>query len=175
MYTASVHNTVIEGFWCWLRGKMGLKLKEFITRGKRDRVLIQTWHSMCPCFTGFLYLSFRSSWMSSGPGGTTIECISSATRICHLGTSRSWLLSILIILAELIAAFMFRKRQSLSFVNFLTEEVGSRKSHLSWPGVTLEFETMAQAIWEDIGDLVMSVDSAWNIFAQMSDVIENYD
>ncbi|KAJ7836563.1 hypothetical protein B0H14DRAFT_2255196, partial [Mycena olivaceomarginata] len=38
MVLKSVHNTVIEGFWCWLRGKMGLNLKEFITCGERDRV-----------------------------------------------------------------------------------------------------------------------------------------
>jgi hypothetical protein len=38
MVLKSVHNTVIEGFWRWLRGKMGLTLKEFITCGEWDRV-----------------------------------------------------------------------------------------------------------------------------------------
>ncbi|KAJ7752503.1 hypothetical protein DFH07DRAFT_774437 [Mycena maculata] len=57
---------------------------------------------------------------------------------------------------------------------YLTEEVGSRESHLGWPGITADFETMAQAAWVDVEKPEMSLESAWDIFAKMSPVIENY-
>jgi len=34
----SVHNTIIEGFWRWLREKLGINLKDFILQGKTDRI-----------------------------------------------------------------------------------------------------------------------------------------
>lgn len=38
MVLKSVHNTVIEGFWRWLRVKMGLNLKLIILRGKENHI-----------------------------------------------------------------------------------------------------------------------------------------
>jgi hypothetical protein len=34
----SVHNTVIEAFWRWLKEKMGLNLKAVILAGKEKRI-----------------------------------------------------------------------------------------------------------------------------------------
>ncbi|KAL0952590.1 hypothetical protein HGRIS_006845 [Hohenbuehelia grisea] len=33
----SVHNTVIEGFWRWLRDKTGITLKEYLMQGQKER------------------------------------------------------------------------------------------------------------------------------------------
>ncbi|KAJ7886271.1 hypothetical protein B0H13DRAFT_2535228, partial [Mycena leptocephala] len=57
---------------------------------------------------------------------------------------------------------------------YLTDEVGSRESHLGWPGVTVEFEALAAAAWAQIGSPIMSLDSAWDVFSQMSAIIEHY-
>jgi hypothetical protein len=38
MVLKSVHNTVIEGFWRWLKLKLGLNLKAIIIRGKLERI-----------------------------------------------------------------------------------------------------------------------------------------
>lgn len=57
---------------------------------------------------------------------------------------------------------------------YLTDEVRSRESHLGWPGVTVEFEALAAAAWAQIGSPAMSLDSAWDVFSQMSAIIEHY-
>lgn len=46
MILKSVHNTVIEGFWKWLRDKTGHNLKEHILRGKVDGIFNPNvpWH-----------------------------------------------------------------------------------------------------------------------------------
>ncbi|KAJ6598223.1 hypothetical protein DFH09DRAFT_1071261 [Mycena vulgaris] len=57
---------------------------------------------------------------------------------------------------------------------YLTEEVGSRETHLGWPGVTPEFKAIVGGACAGIGSPEMTMESAWNIFAQMSAVLENY-
>ena len=34
----SVHNTIIEGFWCWLKLKLGLSIKDQVLRGKLEHI-----------------------------------------------------------------------------------------------------------------------------------------
>ena len=38
----SIHNTVIEGFWRWLRLKWGITIKEHILRGKTEHIFNPT-------------------------------------------------------------------------------------------------------------------------------------
>ncbi|KAK7001196.1 hypothetical protein R3P38DRAFT_3327246 [Favolaschia claudopus] len=56
----------------------------------------------------------------------------------------------------------------------LTEEVGSRGSHLSW--FTLEFAGLAEQVYLHIGKPTLSLETAWGVFQQMAqpiaDVIE---
>ncbi|KAJ7795901.1 hypothetical protein B0H14DRAFT_3114586 [Mycena olivaceomarginata] len=162
MVLNSVHNTVIEGFWCWLRSKMGLNLKGFITRGKQDCVFDSNvaFHEQLDEF---------GAWWNNH-----------RVRLQHNKNMLSGHILVLAFehpdhLGRIDCRIHVPKEAVIELCELLTEEVGSRKSHLSWPGVTLEFATMAQAIWEDIGSTAMSVDSAWDVFAQMSDVIENHD
>ncbi|KAJ7215815.1 hypothetical protein GGX14DRAFT_606737 [Mycena pura] len=66
-------------------------------------------------------------------------------------------------------------REAVELREYLTEEVGStrREKHLGWPGLTAEFDRMAQAAFEALGQPTLSLDSAWGIFAQMSTIIED--
>ncbi|KAJ7797903.1 hypothetical protein B0H14DRAFT_3546635 [Mycena olivaceomarginata] len=164
MVLKSVHNTVIEGFWRWLRGKMGLNLKEFITRGKRDRVFDSNVAFHVPLFYWIFVPiiqeqldEFRAWWNNH------------RVRLQRDKNMPSGHIPVLAFehpdhLGGIDCRIHVPKEAVIELRELLTEEVGSRKSHLSWPGVTLEFETMAQAIWEDFGSP-----------ANMSDVIENYD
>ncbi|KAF8185576.1 hypothetical protein K438DRAFT_2155443 [Mycena galopus ATCC 62051] len=175
MVLKSVHNTVIEGFWRWLRGKMGLNLKEFITRGKRDRVFDSNVAFHVPLFYWIFVPiiqeqldEFRAWWNNH------------RVRLQRDKNMPSGHIPVLAFehpehLGGIDCRICVPKEAVIELRKLLTEEVGSRESHLSWPGVTLEFEAMAQAVWEDIGSPAMSMDSAWDIFAQMSDIIENYD
>ncbi|KAJ6505427.1 hypothetical protein C8R45DRAFT_923707 [Mycena sanguinolenta] len=56
---------------------------------------------------------------------------------------------------------------------YLTEDVGSRDSHFQWSGLTVEFEALATHTWAQVGSPVISLDTAWDVFSQMSDVIEH--
>ncbi|KAJ7730357.1 hypothetical protein DFH07DRAFT_781625 [Mycena maculata] len=44
---------------------------------------------------------------------------------------------------------------------YLTNEVGSRGSYLGWPGITAEFEVMAQSAWEELGNPTTLLEFAW--------------
>ncbi|KAK7001159.1 hypothetical protein R3P38DRAFT_2559437 [Favolaschia claudopus] len=57
---------------------------------------------------------------------------------------------------------------------YLTEDVGPRDSHLRWPGLTLELEQTVQTAWEDIGSPKISMESAWDVFRMISNVLDNY-
>jgi hypothetical protein len=52
----------------------------------------------------------------------------------------------------------------------LSEEVGPREQHLAW--VTEEFSTMADAVHEAMGSPKITLENSWNIFSQMSNLIE---
>jgi hypothetical protein len=54
--------------------------------------------------------------------------------------------------------------------DYLTEEVGSRETRLSW--YTNEFAAMADAAYQSIGKPAYSLDTAWSTFSAMSDVLE---
>ncbi|KAJ7713315.1 hypothetical protein B0H14DRAFT_3099097 [Mycena olivaceomarginata] len=161
MVLKSVHNTAIEGFWCWLRGKMGLKLKEFITCGKQDHVFDSNVAFHVPLFHWIFVPiiqeqldEFRAWWNNH--------------RVCLQRDKNmpSGHIPVLAVeypdhLGGIDCCIHVPKEAAIELHELLTEEVGSRKSHLT--------------IWEDIGSPAMSVDSTWDIFAQMSDVIENFD
>lgn len=53
---------------------------------------------------------------------------------------------------------------------YLTEEVGSRETCLSW--YTNEFAAMAAAAYQSIGKPAYSLDTAWPTFSAMSDALE---
>ena len=55
---------------------------------------------------------------------------------------------------------------------YLTEEVGSRETRLSW--YTNEFATTAEAVYQSIGKPAFSLDTAWSTFSTMSDALETF-
>ena len=53
--------------------------------------------------------------------------------------------------------------------DYLTEEVGTRESHLNW--VSDDFSAVADDVYQSIGTPHISFPSAWRVFKQMSGVI----
>ena len=54
---------------------------------------------------------------------------------------------------------------------YLTEEVGPRKQFLCW--VTPEFDTLAKKAYEGLGSPEITLNSSWDVFKQMCDVLEH--
>jgi predicted RNase H-related nuclease YkuK (DUF458 family) len=52
---------------------------------------------------------------------------------------------------------------------YLTEEVGSRESHLNW--VDEAFSTIAADVHQSIGNPIITFDNSWDIFSEMSHVM----
>ena len=53
---------------------------------------------------------------------------------------------------------------------YLTEEVGSCETRLSW--YVNEFAAMADTAYQSIGKLAYSLNTAWSTFSTMSDALE---
>ncbi|KAJ7512435.1 hypothetical protein B0H11DRAFT_2151906 [Mycena galericulata] len=161
MVLKSVHNTVIEGFWRWLKTKMGLNLKAIIIRGKQEHIFDTN--------VGFhMQLDeFRAWWNQHRVRLQWDKNMPSAHVPAHVFEHPSHV-------GGIDCRIRIPKEAVSELRGYLTEEVGSRESHLGWPGITAEFETMAQAAWVDVEKPNMSLESAWDIFAKMSAVIENY-
>ncbi|KAK6984658.1 hypothetical protein R3P38DRAFT_3103542 [Favolaschia claudopus] len=170
----SVHNTIIEAFWRWLKDKLGRNLKEFILIGKRERIFSPDIDFHVSLFYWiFIPLlqakldEFRLWWnhhrvrvqieknMPSGhvPADAFAHPKNFGGIDCRISVPQ---------------AAVDDMRQ------MLTEEVGSRESHLSW--FTLEFAELAEQVYLHIGKPTLSLETAWGVFQQMAqpiaDVIE---
>jgi hypothetical protein len=56
--------------------------------------------------------------------------------------------------------------------SYLTEEVGPREAHLSW--YSYEFSASAQDAYEAVGSPEISLNTAWDVFYDISNILENH-
>ncbi|KAJ6460794.1 hypothetical protein C8R47DRAFT_1242082 [Mycena vitilis] len=173
MVLKSVHNTVIEGFWRWLKTKMGLNLKAIIMQGKQDRIFDSNVAFHVPLFYWiFVPLiqheldEFREWWNIHRVRTQSDKHMPSGHVPAHAFEHPSHF-------GGIDCRIRVPKEAVAELREYLTEEVGSRESHLGWPGITPQFEADAEAAWAGIGKPVMSMESAWTVFSQMSAAMEN--
>lgn len=55
--------------------------------------------------------------------------------------------------------------------SILAEEVGPREQHLAW--VTSEFSTQAGEVYAAIGSPTLTIETAWNVFASITQYIQS--
>ncbi|KAJ6525586.1 hypothetical protein B0H10DRAFT_1864030 [Mycena sp. CBHHK59/15] len=161
----SVHNTVIEAFWRWLKEKMGLNLKAIILVGKAERIFSPNVEFHLPLFYWiFIPLlqaqleEFRLWWnhhrvrtqkdknMPSGhvPSDAFDHPQNFGGLDCRIPVPKA-------------AVDDLRE--------MVTEDVGSRDAHLSW--FTTEFDKLAETIYAQIGKPTLSLQTAWEVFQAM--------
>ncbi|KAK7016477.1 hypothetical protein R3P38DRAFT_2541840 [Favolaschia claudopus] len=174
MVLKSVHNTVIEGFWRWLRAKMGLNLKELITRGKRERIFDSNVPFHVPLFYWIFVPviqqqldEFRIWWNNHRVRLQHEKDMPSGHIPAHAFEHPTHF-------AGLDCRIRVPQAAVDELREYLTEDVGSRESHLRWPGLTVEVEQAIKTACEDVGSPEISVESAWNVFQNLSDVLDNY-
>ncbi|KAJ7081539.1 hypothetical protein C8R43DRAFT_965583 [Mycena crocata] len=175
MVLKSVHNTIIEGFWRWLKTKMGLNLKAVIIRGKQEQIFDSNVAFHIPLFYWiFVPLiqheldEFRAWWNHHRVRLQRDKNMPSAHVPAHAYEHPTHF-------GGIDCRICVPKEAVAELRDYLTEEVGSRESHLGWPGVTAEFKAIAEAAWAGIGSPKMDLETAWAVFAKMSAVMENYD
>ncbi|KAJ7312478.1 hypothetical protein DFH08DRAFT_717654 [Mycena albidolilacea] len=162
----SVHNTVIEGFWRWLKEKMGLNLKATILIGKEERIFSPNVEFHLPLFYWiFIPLlqaqldAFRIYWNHHRVRSQKDKNMPSghvpADAFNHPQN-----------FGGLDCRIPIPKAAVDEMRRILAEEVGPRENHLSW--FSAEFAALAENIYTQIGKPTLSLDTAWDVFQKMS-------
>ncbi|KAJ7769746.1 hypothetical protein B0H14DRAFT_2402474, partial [Mycena olivaceomarginata] len=170
----SVHNTIIEAFWRWLKEKLGLNLKAMILVGKDQRIFSANVEFHLPLFYWiFVPLlqakleEFRIWWnhhrvrlqkeKNMPSGHVPADAFDHPQNFGGLDC-----------LIEVPQTAVDDLR------NMMTEDVGPRDTHLSW--FTAEFDELAENVYKQIGKPTLSLESAWGVFEKMlrpmADIIE---
>ncbi|KAJ7874312.1 hypothetical protein B0H14DRAFT_3083423 [Mycena olivaceomarginata] len=170
-FVKSVHNTIIEAFWRWLHEKLGFNLKDHILRGQVDHIFNSNvpfhrslFNWIFPPLVQAELDEFRVYWnqhkirsqqMKNMPSGHVPADVLEHPEFYGGINCR----------IEVPQDTVHLLREALS------EEVGPREQHLAW--VTEEFSTMADAVHEAMGSPKITLENSWNIFSQMSNLIED--
>jgi hypothetical protein len=184
----SPHHTVIEGLWRWLKVKSGLNIKDIVLRGKEDRVfngdvplhklvtsrllyvidmLIEQsqrelFNWIFPPLVQAELEGFRNWWnyhhirrqadKTMPSGHVPIDALEHPNLYAGLNC-----------LIPVSPEAIHNLRE------YLEEDVGPRSSHLDW--VSQDFAALAAEAHRSIGAPIITFTNAWEVFAQMSQVI----
>ncbi|KAJ7092528.1 hypothetical protein C8R43DRAFT_1049877 [Mycena crocata] len=166
----SVHNTIIEAFWRWLRVKLGINLFDHVIRGKTERIFdpnvafhrdLFNW-IFPPLIQGELD-EFRVYWnqhrIRAQPNKTMPSGHVPVDALEHPEIYGG------------INCFIKIPKETIDNLReVLTQEVGPRSDHLQW--VDDEFSSLAESVHKSIGSPKITLNNSWEIFAQMSICIE---
>ncbi|KAJ6480196.1 hypothetical protein C8R45DRAFT_933130 [Mycena sanguinolenta] len=170
----SVHNTIIEAFWRWLKEKMGLNLKTIILLGKEERIFSADVKFHLPLFYWIFVPLLQAQldefcvyWNNHRVRTQKDKNMPSghvpADAFSHPGNY-----------GGLDCRIHVPPAAVEDMRNILTAEVGPKDEHLSWFGA--EFGQVAQGIYEQIGKPTLSLETAWDVFQKMvpliADVVE---
>ncbi|KAJ7099174.1 hypothetical protein C8R44DRAFT_747860 [Mycena epipterygia] len=118
-FLKSVHNTVIEAFWHWLRDKWGINMREHILHGKNEHI-----------------------YVAEGP-----------------------------IQLDLPTGIRVPKEALKALRDASTDEVGPRESHLAW--VSPKFDQITKDVFGRLEVSKITIENSWEVFAQMSSLMES--
>ncbi|KAJ7151306.1 hypothetical protein C8R43DRAFT_1004776 [Mycena crocata] len=166
----SVHNTIIEAFWRWLRVKLEINLFDHVIRGKTEQIFdpnvafhrdLFNW-IFPPLIQGELD-EFRVYWnqhrIRAQPNKTMPSGHVPVDALEHPEIYGG------------INCFIKIPKETIDNLReVLTQEVGPRSDHLQW--VDNEFSSLAESVHKSIGSPKITLNNSWEIFAQMSICIE---
>ncbi|KAF7312986.1 hypothetical protein MKEN_00983300 [Mycena kentingensis (nom. inval.)] len=161
----SVHNTIIEAFWRWLREKLGLDLRDHILRGKVEHIFditsplhLALFNWIFPPLIQAALDDFRIYWNhhrirrqnnKNMPSGHVPSVV---MRNPHLYGG--------------INCFVKVPKADIDELRLmLTEEVGPRCDHLSW--VDGDFAAAAAGVHTALGAPKITLENAWDVFTKM--------
>jgi hypothetical protein len=189
----SVHNTIIEAFWRWLKEKLGLNLKAMILVGKDQRIFsANVEFHLCVVFLSL----FSRIHLTTRQLRPLFYWIFVPLLQAKLEEFRIWWNHHRVrpqkeknMPSGHVPADAFDHPQNFGGLdclievpqtavddlrNMMTEDVGPRDTHLSW--FTAEFDELAENVYKQIGKPTLSLESAWGVFEKMlrpmADIIE---
>ncbi|KAJ6543776.1 hypothetical protein DFH09DRAFT_1321960 [Mycena vulgaris] len=169
-FLKSVHNTVIEAFWRWLREKWGINIREHILRGKNERIYVaevafhrDLFNWIFPSLIQSLLDEFRTYWnqhtIRVQPEKEMPSGHAPADALEHPG-----------LFGGLDCGIRVPKEAIQELRDALTEEVGPRECFLTWVGP--EFDQTATVVFGSLGISKITLENSWDVFAEMSRRIE---
>ncbi|KAJ7895785.1 hypothetical protein B0H13DRAFT_2234542 [Mycena leptocephala] len=167
----SVHNTIIEAFWRWLREKLGLNLRDHILRGKNKHIFdpnvafhkdLFNW--IFPPLVQAELDEFRIWWNQH-------QIRSQPNKNMPSGHVPADALKYPELYGGINCFIKLPKETIAELRQFLTEEVGPRSEHLDW--VDAEFAALAESVRKSLGSPQITLTNNWEIFRKMSAFIEN--
>ncbi|KAJ7905018.1 hypothetical protein B0H13DRAFT_2233816 [Mycena leptocephala] len=167
----SVHNTIIEAFWRWLREKLGISLRDHILRGKNEHIFdpnvafhkdLFNW--IFPPLVQAELDEFRIWWNQH-------QIRSQPNKNMPSGHVPADALKYPELYGGINCFIKVPKETIAELRQFLTEEVGPRSEHLDW--VDAEFAALAEAVRKSLGSPQITLTNSWEIFRKMSAFIEN--
>ncbi|KAJ7826517.1 hypothetical protein B0H13DRAFT_2241110 [Mycena leptocephala] len=128
----SVHNTIIEAFWRWLKEKLGVNLRDHILRGKTEHIVDPKVAFHCDLFN-WIFPPLNQHQVRTQPNKNMPSGHVPADVLEHPEFFGG------------INCFIEVPKETLADLwVFLTEEVGPRSEHLQW--VDDEFAAIAETV-----------------------------
>ncbi|KAJ7599662.1 hypothetical protein C8J56DRAFT_1037235 [Mycena floridula] len=165
MALKSVHNTIIEALWHWLREKSGKNLREYILIGKDKHFFDPNVQFHTPLFYWiFVPLvqasldEFKEYWNFYRVRPQHDKDMPSGHVPTHAFENPS-------LYGGLDCRVCVPQAAVDEMREYLTEEVGSRKEHLSW--MSAEEQKMAEMLYARIGSPPITLKNAWDVFSRM--------
>ncbi|KAJ7832148.1 hypothetical protein B0H14DRAFT_2364827, partial [Mycena olivaceomarginata] len=169
-FLKSVHNTVIEAFWRWLREKWGINMREHILRGKNEHIYVSEvpfhrdlFNWIFPPLVQSQLDEFRVYWNQHIIRAQADKEMPSghapADALDHPG-----------LFGGLDCGIRVPKEALRELREALTEEVGPHESLLAW--VSPEFDQMARDVFKTLNISKITVENSWDVFSEMSRKIE---
>ncbi|KAJ6452513.1 hypothetical protein C8R45DRAFT_945743 [Mycena sanguinolenta] len=170
----SVHNTIIEAFWRWLKEKMGLNLKTIILLGKEERIFSADVKFHLPLFYWIFVPLLQAQLDEFCVYWNNHRVRTQKDKNMPSGHVPADAFSHPANYGGLDCRIHVPPAAVEDMRNILTAEVGPKDEHLSWFGA--EFGQVAQGIYEQIGKPTLSLETAWDVFQKMvpliADVVE---
>ncbi|KAJ7599776.1 hypothetical protein C8J56DRAFT_999559 [Mycena floridula] len=165
MALKSVHNTIIEALWHWLREKSGKNLREYILIGKDKHFFDPNVQFHTPLFY-WIFVPLVQASLDEFKEYWNFHCVRpqhdkdmpSGHVPTHAFENPS-------LYGGLDCRVCVPQAAVDEMREYLTEEVGSRKEHLSW--MSAEEQKMAEMLYARIGSPPITLENAWDVFSRM--------
>ncbi|KAH6893869.1 hypothetical protein BKA70DRAFT_1439932 [Coprinopsis sp. MPI-PUGE-AT-0042] len=166
MGLASVHNTVIESLWAWLRKTLGHNLKDIILEGKVSRIYLQH-RAYHPSLFYWIFVpliqaqlnEFQRYWnhhvvrrqhdKHMPSGHVPIDALQFPTKY----DPNAWHSDVLETLERLLVA-----------------QLGPREQYFRW--YSDDFDEVARAAYNKLGKPQMHLTTAWALFKEISNILD---
>ncbi|KAJ7220399.1 hypothetical protein C8J57DRAFT_1440393 [Mycena rebaudengoi] len=163
----SIHNTVIEGFWRQFKEKSGLNLKDFLLRGKEDHLFNPHDPLHEPLFYWIFAPLIQAELDDFVQWWNNHQVRHQHKKIMPSGHVPSHAMDYPELFGGLNCRIEIPSEAIEDLRGQLNIEEGSKSEYQAWPGLTAEFNVRASHSFVEIGEPIIKLSNAWDIFVAM--------